>query len=963
MKKRMLCLFLTAILLLSLVPVASLQASADEVTMSISQDAIDVLKEFEGFHPTKYWDYQHYSIGYGTYWKEGMPSTITESQAEVYLRESVAGMEVELRKFIAKNNLDLKQHQYDALTLFTYNFGAGWLTGGGDLVQSVIDGDTGNDFIYNMARWCRAGSPLQIMPGLLARRLCEADMYLNGIYTNLETRRENMTYVLFDPVDGVLDVLMQGYDANQPTVTRPVPFKSDNRFLGWYSKKDGGEWITTLNYSTAEMTLYAHWQQDEGKVDAQGNVLGTAATYTYPAANISVLSVFEKPAADAKVTGTVEATATLSIVADYIDASNVKWGKLADGGWVKLGGAVSDTVVSGENPIKVTVTNSFVNVRSGAGTDNERIGMLNKGEVITIYRTATVNGQLWGKFASGWVALEYTDYDIVLDNKENESRPVTAYGVVVANSYLRIRKGPGTSYAEVGKLLPGDQVEITLFQKVGVMEWARIDEGWVSMDYIKLVEKPDDTQPETPDTPDTPDTPSTPETPTEPEKPANSVLTGVVINTDQLRVRTAAGTANKEVARLKAGTKVKIYEQVMVNNMPWGRIDKGWICLTYIKLDVTEANLKNVLTGKVISKIPLNVRDEPGTNNLRVMVLPKGSEVTIYEATTVRGVLWGRIEQGWICLDYIELSPVLPNITELPDDSQDSDTPSTPVEPEDVPAGALYVGRVINADEVRVRSGAGTNNKVVTSLKRNTTVYVYEEKILNTIPWGRIDEGWICLTYVQKMPSAEDLANAVKGVVISNTNLNVRIAAGISNMAVNSLPKGTKVTVYETTVLNGVTWGRIDQGWVCMDYIQLVTDEPEQKPEDTPKPEGTDKPDDTQKPEDTEKPEQKPEDTEKPGSLPVGALYFGKVINADVLRVREGAGTKYKQIGSLVRGAQVVVYEEKSVNGILWGRTDLGWVSLDYIQICPSAQDLANAVHGIVVPAHFNVKLVKFACA
>ena len=55
MKKRMLCLFLSAILLLSLIPVASLQASADEVTMSISQDAIDVLKEFEGFHPTKYW--------------------------------------------------------------------------------------------------------------------------------------------------------------------------------------------------------------------------------------------------------------------------------------------------------------------------------------------------------------------------------------------------------------------------------------------------------------------------------------------------------------------------------------------------------------------------------------------------------------------------------------------------------------------------------------------------------------------------------------------------------------------------------------------------------------------------------------------------------------------------------------------------------------------------------------------
>ena len=110
MKKRMLCLFLSAILLLGLIPVTSLRASADD-EMAISQEAIDVLKKFEGFHPNRYWDYQHYSIGYGTYWKEGMPTTITESQAEQYLRKTVEGMEAELRKFIAKDNLTLNQNQ------------------------------------------------------------------------------------------------------------------------------------------------------------------------------------------------------------------------------------------------------------------------------------------------------------------------------------------------------------------------------------------------------------------------------------------------------------------------------------------------------------------------------------------------------------------------------------------------------------------------------------------------------------------------------------------------------------------------------------------------------------------------------------------------------------------------------------------------------------------------------------
>ena len=67
----------------------------------------------------------------------------------------------------------------------------------------------------------------------------------------------------------------------------------------------------------------------------------------------------------------------------------------------------------------------------------------------------------------------------------------------------------------------------------------------------------------------------------------------------------------------------------MVNNMPWGRIDKGWVSLNYIKLDVTAANLKNVLTGTVISNSPLKVRANAGTNNPMVTSLTKGTKVTM----------------------------------------------------------------------------------------------------------------------------------------------------------------------------------------------------------------------------------------------------------------------------------------------------------------------------------------------
>lgn len=959
MKKRLICLLLSAVMVLSLIPLTAVNVFADDETavMSISDDAIEVLKAFEGFHKYAYYDYGQWSIGYGTACEENeYPNGISEALADTLMRQEVAGKEQYVRSFAETWELDLEQHQYDALVLFTYNFGQGWMSANGDFRQSIIDGDTGNDFIYNIARWCKAGGEPLI--SLLERRLCEADMYLNSNYTNLETRRENYTYVLFDSNDGSLDVLMQGYDADTPTVVRPVPYKTDCRFLGWYTEDEGGEWVTTLDYSTSEMTLHAHWQQGEGSTDGNGNVLGVEASYRYPAASIASLSVYETPDADAKVTGTVAATTTLSIVADYVDETDVKWGKLSTGGWVKLGKAVPDVIISDEQPVKVTITNSFVNVRQAAGADSDKVGTLSYGDRVTIYKTTLVGDALWGRYTGGWIALEYTDYELALENIENENMPVIATGVVTANSYLRIRKGPSTAYAEIGKLLPGDEIEIKQIKKVGNLEWGRIDEGWVCMTYVQLVEDEPDTPDATekPDDTDTPDDTQKPEDTDTPNEPETSVLTGTVINTDQLRVRTGAGTANKEVMRLKSGTKVTIYEQTVVNGTPWGRIDEGWVCLNYIILDVTEENLKNVVTGTVISNTKLNVRTGAGTNYPKVTGLEKGTKVTVYEAVTVKNLLWGRIDEGWVCLEYVQLDAALPNVPEAPE-ATEPETPGesvTPSEPEELPEGVLYTGTVINTDELRVRTGAGTANPEVTRLTSGTEVNIYEETTVNGVLWGRTDLGWVAMTYIKVNPSTTDKENAVKGVVISNSNLNVRSAAGTHNMKVASLPTGTEVTVYEIVKVGTNEWGRIDQGWVCMVYIQIVEDEPE-VPTETVKPDEEEK-DDPETPTESVAPTE-PETPVVPEELPEGALYSGTVINTDELRVRTGAGTKNEEITRLKQGTKVYIYEEVTADGNLWGNIGEGWVCMVYIKVNPTAEDLENAATGVVIaPNGMNVR-------
>lgn len=57
--------------------------------------------------------------------------------------------------------------------------------------------------------------------------------------------------------------------------------------------------------------------------------------------------------------------------------------------------------------------------------------------------------------------------------------------------------------------------------------------------------------------------------------------------------------------------------------------------------------------------------------------------------------------------------------------------------------------------------------------------------------------------------------------VVNAEAVNVRENAGMSYKTVLQLKEGTEITVYEVTIADGREWGRIDQGWICMDYVQL----------------------------------------------------------------------------------------------------------------------------------------------
>ena len=213
--KRIISLMLSLIIILSLVCGAVPAVSAASA-MKTSDQGINMIKAFEGFHKWPQMDNGQWTVGYGT----GIPESkvdqyndngITDAQAVALLKEYLAGFEKSVNSFIDANNLKLNQQQFDALVSFTYNLGPSWMQASGTFRSAVISGAKGNDFIFAMAQFGKAGgSPVG---GLIERRLCEANLYLNGLYST--TPPANFKYVIYQGnMDGVVPtVSIQGYNS------------------------------------------------------------------------------------------------------------------------------------------------------------------------------------------------------------------------------------------------------------------------------------------------------------------------------------------------------------------------------------------------------------------------------------------------------------------------------------------------------------------------------------------------------------------------------------------------------------------------------------------------------------------------------------------------------------------------------------------------------------------------------
>lgn len=144
--------------------------------MRISQNGLNLIKEFEGFRGRAYICPAGVpTIGYGTTLIEGSPvrmgMMITESDAEKLLRNQVD--KTYCPAVIRHVKVPLNQNQFDALVSWTYNLGEGNLASS-TMLKLLNNGDYAS-VPAQMMRWTKANGV--DLPGLVRRRQAEADLF------------------------------------------------------------------------------------------------------------------------------------------------------------------------------------------------------------------------------------------------------------------------------------------------------------------------------------------------------------------------------------------------------------------------------------------------------------------------------------------------------------------------------------------------------------------------------------------------------------------------------------------------------------------------------------------------------------------------------------------------------------------------------------------------------------------
>ncbi|QWG69821.1 peptidoglycan endopeptidase [Bacillus mycoides] len=458
--------------------------------------------------------------------------------------------------------------------------------------------------------------------------------------------------------------------------------------------------------------------------------------------------------------------------------------------------AATQTVqASASNNSSYTVNASVLHVRAGSSTSHDVISRVYNGQSLNVigeengWFKINVNGQ------TGFVSGEFVSKNGATNNNVStgENNKVTA-------DVLRVRTAPNTSSSVSGRVYEGQTLNV-IGEENG---WVKINHngqtGYVSSQFVSGASS------------NTGSTSNNNNSNNEATvQPASGNYT---VNVSSLRVRTGPSTSHPTVGSVKQGQVVQVVGEVQ----DWFKINyagqtaylsKDYVTKGGSNENVTQGNNQEqnnngtVQTGGtyVVNATSLRVRTGPAAYHSVIGGVLNGTTLNVVGS-----------ENGWFKVNYQgKTGYVSSEFVKFVKGG--TATPEQPKQPDQGAIGDYY----INASALNVRSGEGTNYRIIGALPQGQKVQVISENS----GWSKINyngqTGYIGTRFLSKTPVGGAVDNKPNDNQNNNQNNN-------NNNNTNNSGDSSSLLAYAKS-MQGVpyVWGGTSANGVdCSGYIYHV---------------------------------------------------------------------------------------------------------------------------------------------
>ncbi|OTY20239.1 peptidase M24 [Bacillus mycoides] len=461
--------------------------------------------------------------------------------------------------------------------------------------------------------------------------------------------------------------------------------------------------------------------------------------------------------------------------------------------------AATQTVqASASNNSSYTVNASVLHVRAGSSTSHDVISRVYNGQSLNVigeengWFKINVNGQ------TGFVSGEF-----VSKNGATNNNVSTGGNNKVTADVLRVRTAPNTSSSVSGRVYEGQTLNV-IGEENG---WVKINHngqtGYVSSQFVSGASS------------NTGSTSNNNNSNNEATvQPASGNYT---VNVSSLRVRTGPSTSHPTVGSVKQGQVVQVVGEVQ----DWFKINyagqtaylsKDYVTKGGSNENVTQGNNQEqnnngtVQTGGtyVVNATSLRVRTGPAAYHSVIGGVLNGTTLNVVGS-----------ENGWFKVNYQgKTGYVSSEFVKFVKGG--TATPEQPKQPDQGAIGDYY----INASALNVRSGEGTNYRIIGALPQGQKVQVISENS----GWSKINyngqTGYIGTRFLSKTP----VGGAVDNKPNDNQNNNQNNNNNNNNNNTNNSGDSSSLLAYAKS-MQGVpyVWGGTSANGVdCSGYIYHV---------------------------------------------------------------------------------------------------------------------------------------------